>query len=207
MVSADEPSPTWTGWERALAAITSFFLVITFPISAWYCLKTVEPHQNAVIFRSGKIKPGGVRGPGLFFWNPVVDSLWTVDMRQHSVPVEKPPPNYYGLRRPPPPTLQTRDNHLVTYKYRAYFRVEDPAKVVTKLNQPGPAVEMAVSDKLPNIVSQLDLAQLTNSESCLASMIKSTCNESLKEFGVQITSVVILQLRVLPEGNNNNPFF
>jgi regulator of protease activity HflC (stomatin/prohibitin superfamily) len=96
---------------------------------------------------------------------------------------------------------------LVTYKYRAYFRVEDPAKVVTKLNQPGPAVEMAVSDKLPNIVSQLDLAQLTNSESCLASMIKSTCNESLKEFGVQITSVVILQLRVLPEGNNNNPFF
>jgi erythrocyte band 7 integral membrane protein len=205
MVSADEPSPTWTGWERALAAITSLFLVITFPISAWFCLKTVELNENAVICRSGKIKPGGVRGPGLILRNPFVDTVRIVDMQQRAVPVERTPTRYDFLQSPS--TAQTRDSRRITVKYRAYHRAQDPVKFVTELKNADNAVEMAVSDKIPNIVSQLDLAQLTNSESCLASMIKSTCNESLKEFGVQITSVVILQLRALPEGNNNNPFF
>lgn len=41
----------------------------------------LQQYQRAVIFRFGKIRKGGARGPGIFFVNPFIDDVEKVDMR------------------------------------------------------------------------------------------------------------------------------
>ena len=56
--------------------ILTFILVIIFwPLTIWYCFKTVQDYQRAIIFRFGKIKKKATYGPGLFFVLPGIDQV------------------------------------------------------------------------------------------------------------------------------------
>jgi erythrocyte band 7 integral membrane protein len=41
-------------------------LVLTFPVAICFCVKVVKEYERAVIFRLGRLLPGGARGPGIF---------------------------------------------------------------------------------------------------------------------------------------------
>lgn len=43
--------------------------------------QVVKEYQRAVIFRLGKIRRGGARGPGLFYVFPFVDEYRIIDLR------------------------------------------------------------------------------------------------------------------------------
>ena len=59
----------------ALITFFSYVLVIiTLPISIWGCVKVVQEYERAVIFRLGRLKSGGAKGPGLFFILPCIDT-------------------------------------------------------------------------------------------------------------------------------------
>ena len=45
------------------------------------CLQVVQEYERAVIFRLGRLRPGGARGPGIFFVLPCIDSYKKVDLR------------------------------------------------------------------------------------------------------------------------------
>ena len=64
-------------------------VLITFPISIWGCIKVrppelfltmticlqvVQEYERAVIFRLGRLRSGGAKGPGLFFVLPCIDT-------------------------------------------------------------------------------------------------------------------------------------
>ena len=66
-------------------------VIITLPISIWGCVKVVisfliilsnttmrvkvvQEYERAVIFRLGRLKSGGAKGPGLFFILPCIDT-------------------------------------------------------------------------------------------------------------------------------------
>ena len=59
----------------ALITFFSYILVfLTLPISIWGCVKVVQEYERAVIFRLGRLKSGGAKGPGLFFILPCIDT-------------------------------------------------------------------------------------------------------------------------------------
>jgi len=43
--------------------------------------KVVTEYERAVIFRMGRIRSGGARGPGVFFILPCIDDYRCVDLR------------------------------------------------------------------------------------------------------------------------------
>lgn len=43
--------------------------------------KVVQEYERAVMFRLGRILPGGARGPGMFFIVPCIDSYTKIDLR------------------------------------------------------------------------------------------------------------------------------
>lgn len=45
------------------------------------CLQVVQEFERAVIFRLGRLRKGGARGPGLFFVLPCIDTYRKVDLR------------------------------------------------------------------------------------------------------------------------------
>lgn len=49
--------------------------------------EVVQEYERAVIFRLGRLRTGGARGPGLFFVLPCLDSYCKVDLRTVSFDV------------------------------------------------------------------------------------------------------------------------
>ena len=49
--------------------------------------QVVQEYERAVVFRLGRLRSGGAKGPGLFFIMPCVDSYKKVDLRTVSFDV------------------------------------------------------------------------------------------------------------------------
>ncbi|KAK6764174.1 hypothetical protein RB195_024480 [Necator americanus] len=65
-----------------ILTIFSYVLVVfTLPLSACLCIKVVQEYERAVIFRLGRLMPGGAKGPGIFFVLPCIDSYKKIDLR------------------------------------------------------------------------------------------------------------------------------
>lgn len=94
------------GFIEVIATLGSLILVIiTLPFSLFWCFKVrnhavcysyiqvfqpaqvVQEYERAVIFRLGRLRSGGARGPGLFFVLPCLDSYTKVDLRTISFDV------------------------------------------------------------------------------------------------------------------------
>jgi regulator of protease activity HflC (stomatin/prohibitin superfamily) len=50
-------------------------------------LQVVQEYERAVIFRLGRLIPGGAKGPGLFFIVPCIDNYTKIDLRTVSFDV------------------------------------------------------------------------------------------------------------------------
>ena len=50
-------------------------------------LQVVQEYERAVVFRLGRLRSGGAKGPGLFFVMPCVDTYKKVDLRTVSFDV------------------------------------------------------------------------------------------------------------------------
>ena len=83
--SADTTGP---GCCSLLLSLLSMLVVmITLPISLCLCIKVVQEYERAVIFRLGRLRSGGAKGPGIFFILPCIDSYKKVDLRTVSFDV------------------------------------------------------------------------------------------------------------------------
>ena len=57
----------------------------------------VQEYERAVVFRLGRLRSGGAKGPGLFFVMPCVDSYKKVDLRTVSFDVPPQEVNSFNL--------------------------------------------------------------------------------------------------------------
>lgn len=88
--------------EYAATFGSIILLILTLPFSLFWCFKVrifiwykkqtqffqvVQEYERAVIFRLGRLRTGGARGPGIFFILPCVDSYCKVDLRTVSFDV------------------------------------------------------------------------------------------------------------------------
>ncbi|XP_049664057.1 podocin isoform X2 [Accipiter gentilis] len=67
--------------EWLLIILSFLFIIMTFPISVWFCMKVVREYERAIVFRLGHLLPGRARGPGLFFFLPCLDTYHKIDLR------------------------------------------------------------------------------------------------------------------------------
>ncbi|CAG7828047.1 unnamed protein product, partial [Allacma fusca] len=80
--------PEGSGLIELLATCGSILLlVVTIPIAIFFCFKVVQEYERAVIFRLGRLRRGGARGPGIFFILPCIDAYRCVDLRTVSFDV------------------------------------------------------------------------------------------------------------------------
>lgn len=83
----DNP-PAQDGLVECLAVTGSMFLfIITLPFSLFFCFKIANEFERLVLFRLGRIRFGGPRGPGLVFVLPCIDAFMRIDLRTESFDV------------------------------------------------------------------------------------------------------------------------
>lgn len=64
-----------------------FLVLVTFPITIFFCIRTIAQYEKAVIFRLGRLRKGGAKGPGLVFILPCTDEYTKIDIRTVSFDV------------------------------------------------------------------------------------------------------------------------
>nr|CAD2194200.1 unnamed protein product [Meloidogyne enterolobii] len=140
---ADQPVTGNLGFcGYMLTIMSTIFLLLTAPISVFFCIKIVKEYERAVIFRLGRLIPGGARGPGLFFINPCIDNFRIVDLRVLTF------------------DILSRDAVTVAVDVVVYFRISNATISVTNVEDSSRSTKLLAQTTLRNVLGTKTLAEM-----------------------------------------------
>jgi len=157
------------------------FIVFGFLASA---VKILNQYERAVVFRLGIGKEP--RGPGVVFVIPILEKMVRIDLRTVTFDV-------------PPQDIITRDN--VTLKVNAviYFRVTDPVKSVTAIENYLYGTSQLAQTTLRSVLGQVDLDELLGSRETLNHKLQGILDLQTEPWGIKVTHVEVKQIDLPPE--------
>ena len=107
--------------------------------------RVLREYQRGVLFRLGRLRP--LAGPGLVFLIPFVDRMERVDLRTVTMTI-------------PPQEVITRDNVPARVNAVAYFRVTDPARAITEVEEYPVATSQIAQTTLRSVLGRAELDDL-----------------------------------------------
>merc|ERR1712142_10180 len=145
--------------EGFLKLCSIFLIIITFPISLFFCFKIVKEYERAVIFRLGRLKDGhGVVGPGLFFIIPCMDEIRVVDLRTISFDV-------------PAQEVLTKDHVTVLVDAVVYYSVFDAMLAVCEVEMAGVSTRLLAATTLRNMMGTKTLEEILSQKEETAKIV------------------------------------
>ncbi|WP_460124573.1 slipin family protein [Stetteria hydrogenophila] len=146
-------------------------------------IRVVKEYERAVIFRLGRLL--GAKGPGLFFIIPFIDSFVKVDLRIVTADV-------------PEQRIITKDNVTVGVDAVVYYRVMDPIKAVTRIENYHYGVLMLAQTTLRDVIGQVDLDDLLTKRDEINKRLQDILDTLTDAWGIKVTAVTLKEVR-LPE--------
>uniref|UniRef100_A0A914NTI7 Band 7 domain-containing protein n=1 Tax=Meloidogyne incognita TaxID=6306 RepID=A0A914NTI7_MELIC len=158
-------------------------LALTFPIAICFCVKVVKEYERAVIFRLGRLLPGGARGPGIFIVIPCIDTYRKVDLRVLSFDV-------------PPQEILSRDAVTVAVDVVVYFRISNATISVTNVEDSSRSTKLLAQTTLRNILGTKTLAEMLSDREQISLQMQSTLDEITSPWGVKVERVEMKDVRL-----------
>uniref|UniRef100_A0A7E4WCI4 PHB domain-containing protein n=1 Tax=Panagrellus redivivus TaxID=6233 RepID=A0A7E4WCI4_PANRE len=181
---ADQPM---SGEQNFFGLILTFIayalMFITFPLSVCFCVKVVQEYERAVIFRLGRLMPGGAKGPGLFFIVPCVDSYKKVDLRVVSFEV-------------PPQEILSKDSVTVAVDAVVYFRISNATISITNIEDASRSTKLLAQTSLRNILGTKTLTEILSDRDAVSMLMQSTLDEATEPWGVKVERVEMKDVRL-----------
>ncbi|XP_073828731.1 band 7 protein AGAP004871-like isoform X2 [Musca autumnalis] len=169
--------------EKTIVFLSIIILIITFPLSIWFCFVTVAHFQRIVIFRLGRLRKGGVRGPGLVFLLPCVDEYIKVDLRTQSFDV-------------PPQEVLTRDSVTIQVDAVVYYSIRNPLDSVIQIRNVHESTKLLAQTTLRNVVGTKNLMELLSAKESMSRTIGVILDEATDPWGVKVERVEIKQVHL-----------
>jgi len=171
------------GW--LLFMISWLLVVITLPFSLCVLLKVVQEYERAVIFRLGRLLPGGAKGPGIFFVLPCIESYQKVDLRTITLGV-------------PPQEVLTKDSVTVSVDAVVYYRVSNATVSVANVENAHHSTRLLAQTSLRNILGTKNLHEILSDRDSISNSMQIILDEATTAWGIKVERVEIKDAR-LPE--------
>lgn len=139
-------------------------------------IKILREYERGVIFRLGRLIP--VKGPGLIILIPFVDKMVKVDLRTVTFDV-------------PAQDIITKDNISVKVNAVVYFRVIDPAKAITAVEDFHYATSQISQTTLRSVLGQSQLDELLAKRDELNEELQKIIDEQTEPWGIKVTAVEV----------------
>jgi len=149
------------------------FLFFYFLSSA---IKILKEYERGVVFRLGRIIP--VKGPGLVIIWPIIDKLVRVSLRTVTFDV-------------PSQDIITKDNITVKVNAVVYFRVIDPIKAITAVEDFFYATSQIAQTTLRSILGQSQLDDLLTKREDLNTELQKVIDFQTEPWGIKVTAVEV----------------
>src|SRR3981081_4155579 len=160
------------------AVIVAVLLLITILSSLRIC----NEWERKVVLRLGRF--GGVRGPGIFFLLPYVETTpFTIDTRVVTTPFQA------------EQTL-TKDGASVTIDAIMYWRIVDAGRAAIQGANYTQCVRGAAAGALRDIIGRNDLSTVLSQRRELDEQLTLTLDEQTEPWGIKVQSVQLRDIKV-----------
>jgi regulator of protease activity HflC (stomatin/prohibitin superfamily) len=149
------------------------FLAVYFLSSA---IKILREYERGVVFRLGRVIP--VKGPGLVIIWPIIDRLVKVSLRIVAMDV-------------PSQDVITKDNISVKVNAVVYFRVIDPIRAITEVQDFLYATSMIAQTTLRSILGQSQLDDLLTNREEVNAELQKVIDFQTEPWGIKVTAVEV----------------
>ncbi|KAM9543261.1 podocin isoform 2-T2 [Guaruba guarouba] len=158
--------------EWLLTILSFLFIIMTFPISVWFCMKVVREYERAIVFRLGHLLPGRAKGPGLFFFLPCLDTYHKIDLRLKTLEI---------------PFHQVVTKDMVTLEIDAvcYYRLENAPLLLTTLTSISSAIQLLVQTTTKRLLAHRAFSELLLERKSISQEIKVLPQGETAEQGVK----------------------
>ncbi|XP_059094736.1 band 7 protein AGAP004871-like isoform X2 [Tigriopus californicus] len=178
------PDVEGPGLCAAILTFVSLVLVlVTMPLSLCVTVKVVQEYERAVVFRLGRLRSGGAKGPGLFFIMPCVDTYKKVDLRTVSFDV-------------PPQEVLSRDSVTVSVDAVVYYRVSNPTMATNNIEDYSHSTRLLAATTLRNVLGTKNLAEILSEREIISQVMQNALDEATDPWGVKAERVEIKDVRL-----------
>jgi regulator of protease activity HflC (stomatin/prohibitin superfamily) len=139
-------------------------------------IRILREYERGVIFRLGRLI--AQKGPGLIFLIPFIDQMVRVDLRTVTLTV-------------PPQEVISKDNVTVRVNAVAYFRVIDPNRAVTEVENFLLATTQIAQTTLRSVLGKAELDALLAERERLNAELQQIIDEQTEPWGVKVTTVEV----------------
>ena len=153
----------------------AIFLVIT-AVLLISGVKILQEYDRAVIFRLGRLVPS--RGPGIIYVIPGVERMVKIDLRTITMDI-------------PSQDVITRDNVSVKVNAVLYFRVIDPSKAVTEIENYLFATSQLAQTTLRSVCGQMQLDDLLTEREKINAQLQDIIDSQTDPWGVKVSLVEV----------------
>ncbi|XP_073687118.1 stomatin [Garra rufa] len=183
ILQSDGDQSRSSGFCGYLLTFFAFLLVVvTFPVSVWFCMKIVQEYERAVIFRLGRLL-GGAKGPGLFWIIPCLDTFRKVDLRTVSFDI-------------PPQEVLTKDSVTIMVDAVVYYRIFNPTVSITKVENANHATQMLAQTTLRNMLGTKSLADILKDREEMSEQMEAVLYAASKNWGIKVERVELKDVKL-----------
>lgn len=180
----DNIGPQGSGCCAIILTLLSYILVILFfPFSLCATIKVVQEYERAVIFRLGRLLPGGAKGPGIFFVMPCIEEYSKVDLRTVSFDV-------------PPQEVLTRDSVTVSVDAVVYYRIFSPTVSVANVENAASSTQLLAQTTLRNALGTQNLTEILSNRVHISAQMQIALDEATEKWGIKVERVEIKDVRL-----------
>lgn len=157
-------------------------LAILVVILIFKSVKIVPQSEQHVVERFGRLR--AVLGPGINMIVPFIDRI------AHKISI---------LERQLPTASQdaiTRDNVLTQVDTSVFYRITEPEKTVYRIRDVDSAISTTVAGIVRAEIGKMDLDEVQANRSSLINTIKSTVEQVVDDWGIEVTRAEILDVNL-----------
>src|SRR5262249_35904848 len=144
-------------------------------------IRVLREYERGVVFRLGRLMDK--RGPGLVLLVPSIDRMVRISLRTVTLTV-------------PPQEVITRDNIPVRVTAVTYYRVIDPNKAVTQVENFHNATLQIAQTTLRSVLGGADLDTLLGERERLNEDLQHVIDAHTEPWGIKVTSVEIKDVEI-----------
>jgi regulator of protease activity HflC (stomatin/prohibitin superfamily) len=156
----------------AIIVVLLIFVLIVLASS----IRILREYERGVIFRLGRLI--AQKGPGLILLIPIIDRMVRVDLRTVTLTV-------------PPQEVITKDNVTVRVNAVAYFRVVDPNRAITEVENFLLATSQIAQTTLRSVLGKAELDALLGERERLNTELQQIIDEQTEPWGVKVSTVEV----------------
>jgi len=161
----------------ALVVILAVFLLVVL----FSAIKILREYERGVIFRLGRLID--TKGPGLILLIPFVDRMIKIDLRTVTLNI-------------PPQEVITRDNVPTSVNAVCYFRVVDPNKAITDVENYLIATSQISQTSLRAVLGKAELDEILAERERLNESLQKIIDEQTEPWGIKVTTVEIKDVEI-----------